>query len=712
MKSNSINIDQVKILLNDILKKSLDKRLNKLEKKNKEEDYTLNLINKESQKSILVLEEYSHKVRKHIYLLKNKYVDERRTIQNSLKDENINNNNIDLKTVRQNIAYNLNTNINILNTIGNVINLKKPEISQHEKEEKLKIKKKRNTTFSPKAKKNMLLEEKMKSIQKSIKDLKDKFKSTKNIKKSHKNFYSYNTSPKKAKNKILYSNSKKSSLIKSPNKFTKTLNTFRITVNHSKKFEKKWSENETKINNNIHELSTNGIEKDEDIRLSKLKLENDKNEEINNIIVSKKSLITQFNEIVKTPIIENPSIIKEDSLLVEKPGSLSNEIIFNNEKKLNSNNNINNKIESKEINNNITNISNINLDINNISEINLSKNNIIFDDKINKEKESDEIKLNNDNFDNRYSKNNINNIILSNNNKNITDYLVGDGPINFTLIEPDTKNNPNDENSKTMDLNISGLSDQLTLEEKFQTQLDNVLRYLDKNDICILLLVNKECFKTIMNFFISKIEIKMDIFEEEIQKIKKENKNYINLDLNNLEINKFEFNANSSRAISLLNTISLQNFLTIKNLFFTNKEINLIFDIFFIAEGSNDITSIDNIEKKWEYIFDFFKEHIMKQSLGTFIESKLNGKIFNDKIINLIYKYSYKHLNIINPNHFQNINKDIAILLFIIKDMLEHLGISLDSKFNPEKEIILLNSRLRYNKIILEKLNEMNNKII
>ena len=185
MKSNSINIDQVKILLNDILKKSLDKRLNKLEKKNKEEDYTLNLINKESQKSILVLEEYSHKVRKHIYLLKNKYVDERRTIQNSLKDENINNNNnnIDLKTVRQNIAYNLNTNINILNTIGNVINLKKPEISQHEKEEKLKIKKKRNTTFSPKAKKNMLLEEKMKSIQKSIKDLKDKFKSTKNIKK-------------------------------------------------------------------------------------------------------------------------------------------------------------------------------------------------------------------------------------------------------------------------------------------------------------------------------------------------------------------------------------------------------------------------------------------------------------------------------------------------------------------------------------------------
>ena len=97
--------------------------------------------------------------------------------------------------------------------------------------------------------------------------------------------------------------------------------------------------------------------------------------------------------------------------------------------------------------------------------------------------------------------------------------------------------------------------------------------------------------------------------------------------------------------------------------------------------------------------------------MGTFIEKELNGKTFNENIINSLYKYAYKHSNIISPNHFQKINKDIAILVFIIKDMLEFLGILTDSKLNPEKEIILINSRLQSNKEILEKLNQINNKI-
>ena len=269
----------------------------------------------------------------------------------------------------------------------------------------------------------------------------------------------------------------------------------------------------------------------------------------------------------------------------------------------------------------------------------------------------------------------------------------------------------NDENNKTIDLNISGLSEQLTLEEKFQTHLDDIITYLDNRDICNLLLINKECFKTIMNFLISKTEIKIDIFEEEISRVLEENKNIENLDINNLKIKKFEFSANSSRAISLLNTISMNNFIKLKDEFLNNKEINIIFNIYFIAEGKNEIICMNDDEKKWEYIYNYFKDYISKQSMGTFIENKLNGKIFDDNIINSLYKYSYKHLNIISPNHFQKINKDIAILVFIIKDMLEHLGILTDTKLNPEKEITLINSRLKSNKEILDRLNEINNKI-
>ena len=717
------NKEDPKKILNCLLQKLLDRRLYKLEKKNHEEECTLKTINKESQKAILALEDCSHKIRKQIYLLRNKYVDERKRNENILKNQN-SSNNIEINKTRNSNTNNINTTSNIFNTLGNEKSLKKSEIMQHEKEEKIKRRKKRNITASPKTSKNVLLE-KMKALQKSIKDLKEKNKSSKNIKKSHtlKSYLTVDSTPKnKSKYNTLYnSNSKRKSLKKSPANLWKTMNNFRNTNSGNNVNDKKDKEKETI---DIHELSSNGISKEqEDIRLTELKLDHgkDKDKEIDKLIeTSKKDLANQFDEI-KTPSIDQP-IFKDDSLLIKNISGIHNENNGNEDKKEKDNNvnkntdNQNNdkdKDKDKDMSNFNINIDNVSM----ISNINLSKNNDILAADENEEKKeskkSEEIKSNISDEINKGSKNNINNIIIKSDNNNNLEYLVGDASINFTLIEPDTKNE-NDDNNKTIDLNISGLSDQLSLEEKFQNHLDDVIRYSDNRDIYNLLLVNKECFKTIMNFLISKTEIKIDILEEEITKIIEENKNSINIDINNInniKVGNFNFNANSSRAISLLNTLTVSSFLKIKDEFMKNKEIAVIFDIFFIAGGKNEIISIENMQKKWDYIFKFFEDYISKQQLGTFIEKTLNGKVFNANIINSLYKYSYKYLNIISPNHFQRINKDIAIMVFIIKDMLEHLAITTDIKINPEKELILVNSRLQSNKNILRKLNEINNKI-
>ena len=716
------NRDDAKKILNCLLQKLLDRRLYKLEKKNHEEECNLKIINKESQKAILALEDCSHKIRKQIYLLRNKYVDERKRNENILKNQN-SSNNIEISKTRNSNVNNININSNIFNTVGNDKSLKKSEIAHHEKEEKIKRKKKRNITASPKTGKNLLLE-KMKALQKSIKELKEKNKSSKNIKKSHtfKNYLTVESTPKnKSKYNSLYnSNSKRKSLKKSPANLWKTMNNFRSGNIGNNANDKKGKEKEAI---NIHELSSNGITKEqEDIRLSELKLKHDKNKdkdkdkETNKLIESsKKDLANQFEEIKRTPSIEQP-IFKDESLLIKNISGIHKDINGKEEKSekennIDKNNNQNNDKDKDKSNYNI-NIDNISM----ISNINLSKNNdiLVGDDDEEKKgtKKSDEITANieNNDYNNKGSKNNINNIIIKSDNNNNLEYLVGDASINFTLIEPDIKNE-NDDNNKTMDLNISGLSDQLSLEEKFQNHLDDVIRYADNRDICNLLLVNKECFKTIMNFLISKTEIKIDILEEEISKILEDNKNSINIDIKNLKIGKFNFNANSSRAISLLNTLTVPSFLKIKDEFMKNKEISVIFDIFFIAGGKSEIISIENMPKKWDFIFKFFEDYISKQQFGTFIEKTLNGKVFNANIINSLYKYSYKYLNIISPNHFQRINKDIAIMVFIIKDMLEHLAITTDAKINPEKELILVNSRLQSNKNILEKLNKINNKI-
>ena len=733
--------NETKKLISDLLQKLLDRRLNKLEKRNKEEESTLKLINKESQKAIIALEECSHKVRKQIYLIRNKYVDERRN-HNTLKSETS-------KTFETNKTNNNmnNINTNLFNNLGND-NLKKPEIYHHEKEEKLKKFKKRNSTASPKMVKNKLLEEKMKTIQKSIRDLKAKYKSTKNIKKvpHQKNFLTMETTPKKkSKNKITYTNSKKKFNKKSPAKFSKTLTNFHINTQNVEKKDKKENKN------NLPELNLNELEKDEDLRLTDLKLELKKS---NEPIIPQKTSSNQINEVSPKSPIRELKDFKDESLLICDISKISNISILENEKNAivgekndnknknidnNNNNNIdNNNNNNIDNNNNNNNIDNNNNNINNIDNNDNNKNNININDNNNNNDNTNKDNINNkdnNNIDNNNNKDiicdkeekinidnkneelninkkndNINNVITSKKSKKNIEHLIGDSAIEFTLIEQE-KMEGDEENNKTIDLNISGLSDQLTLEEKFQSNLDDILIYLDTKDICKLLLINKESFKTIMNFLISKTEIKIDIFEEELSKIIEENKSIINIDINNIKTKKFDFSANSSRAISLLNTISVNNFLKIKDEFLKNKEIFIIFNIFFIAEGKNELMSIDNMDKKWEYIFNFFKEHISNQAMGTFIEKELNGKTFNENIINSLYKYAYKHSNIISPNHFQKINKDIAILVFIIKDMLEFLGILTDSKLNPEKEIILINSRLQSNKEILEKLNQINNKI-
>ena len=97
-------------------------------------------------------------------------------------------------------------------------------------------------------------------------------------------------------------------------------------------------------------------------------------------------------------------------------------------------------------------------------------------------------------------------------------------------------------------------------------------------------------------------------------------------------------------------------------------------------------------------------------SLGSLIEKEINGKIFDDNIISSIYKYSYKYIPIISPNRFQKTNKDVAIFVFVVKNILEHIGALDQQNIKPDKEYILYNARLKNNKLILDELNSFFDK--
>ena len=746
------NNNSSKEILSNLLKKMLDHKITKLEKRHKEETNALRTMSKISQNIIITLQNYTKEVKKEIYKIRHKY-DENSQKKNEIKSSEKN----DILNSDINIESFIESKENILeksniNNISNIEKIKRGSKSIDDKKAKelflspetsqkkmIKIKKEKTDVFSRLASKSIgnFKKNKMNIIE-QLNNNNSKSKSKKNISKkkinniqNKKNDINLNikedtpsrqekktdksllklTSTPKAKQKQLKRFSQISlEMTKTAEstqtlreKNSKTLNSSKIKKMNSKSkiISKKTKKEEKKENQeNINDISVDNKIKEikiENVILSDKDLKNEnfqeeKKKSINDKILLDEEILNNVNKdelLISTIKIENINETENNNIdnnNLIKDFSLKESINTNID--INNNNDNNNLIkrQSSEINNSLNSFNKSNNDINNIKLINSNN-----EKKEEKKKE-------------KYKSNicDLDNIVLP---KRITNFLDNDKEINFSLINNSQNefDNNDQEFNKTIDLNISGLSEHLSLEEKFEGHLDEITRFLDTNDLCKLMLVNKECYKTIMNILISKTEITIDILEEEISKIKESNKD-INFD--ELKINPFKFNENSSRAVFLLNNNSDFNLININNKM--SREIFIIFGVFFIAVGKKkEYINLITDEEKMNYTNNYFKK---ENSLGKIIEKEIKGKIFDDKIIASLYKYSYRYLNIISPNRFQKINKDFAIFVFVIKNILEHIG-ALEEKNEPQKEYILYNARLKNNKEILEILNGYFDKI-
>ena len=283
-----------------------------------------------------------------------------------------------------------------------------------------------------------------------------------------------------------------------------------------------------------------------------------------------------------------------------------------------------------------------------------------------------------------------------------------------------TKSFLDDNGDCELDLEIHSESQHLnknnnyTVVEKLENSIDYFAKYLTKEELLKIGLINKECFKVIMHYLISKIEDEIDDVKEALTLLKKNNPDIIdkNDENNNFNIKPFECNIHSCRAISLLNSIDIDNLFHADDL--NNKHIILVFDLFFIALGyKKQIISFQNDKKsKWNFYKLYFEKNC-STFFGNSIENKIKGKIFDNNTINTLYEYSHDCINIITPSYFQKINNDIALFVFIVKNILEHVGITKDinNKKNVTKLYLLYNARINMNSIILQKLNKISSII-
>ena len=247
-------------------------------------------------------------------------------------------------------------------------------------------------------------------------------------------------------------------------------------------------------------------------------------------------------------------------------------------------------------------------------------------------------------------------------------------------------------------------------EEKLESSIEFIIGYLSIKDLFIFALINKEFFKIIIRYLIEKLERKIQKIKAKIYEIINKSKGFINI--KEKEFKKIEKNIFNERAMNLIDSISKKKIFKEKSSLMNNKDIILLFELFFISIGKKidiiqfDTNDIDTKIKRWNYFCKYFNSNETKY-LKTVIEKALFNGNLNNEIINALYDYSYNKMEKIKPNHFQIINKDIAIFAYIIKYLLEYFGIDKENKVNLQKLYTLNNIRLKVNEKVVCKLNQM-----
>ena len=246
------------------------------------------------------------------------------------------------------------------------------------------------------------------------------------------------------------------------------------------------------------------------------------------------------------------------------------------------------------------------------------------------------------------------------------------------------------------------------LSQIIEIIFDNLFSFLDIKSFFNIIMLNKIYFNLITKLLINKLEIKNKSINQYLSDLKLNNKS---LNLKEEKIKIFEYNNSSIRALSILNSITVENFFKEKKINFEDKNIKLIFDLYFISIGKKKDIITCNYKNglREKYIMNYFKSS-NKKHIGNIFDDEMKQLKFNDEIINSLYEYSYNKLNVVSPKNFQRINKNITWFCFLVKNILEFLGI-LNKETKDHKNIKQIYnvfcSRLRINKELVKILKKM-----
>ena len=261
----------------------------------------------------------------------------------------------------------------------------------------------------------------------------------------------------------------------------------------------------------------------------------------------------------------------------------------------------------------------------------------------------------------------------------------------------------NDELLKDIKFNCLDLGknqNKFVKKEKDKFNYQRILSFLNYDNLKILLNVNS-------SFRINSIIILKNRLETEIKIINEEIKNLIEnkkkeIDFN--EVNKpFKLNNNSQRVIEYLNSpTSDEIFLDENKGDSILNDIILPYKIYLCAINNNYYNKSN--KEVWENICKHFNERDKNVPLGNFIQNEIENNIFSELTMSNLYDISYNNLSKTDPQYYKTIDETTSMFVFIVRDILEHIGMSKEKIGFLNKHYLLLNARLKIKTTLLTNL--------
>ena len=196
----------------------------------------------------------------------------------------------------------------------------------------------------------------------------------------------------------------------------------------------------------------------------------------------------------------------------------------------------------------------------------------------------------------------------------------------------------------------------------------------------------------------NKINPNSNIIEEKINEIKEK------YSPNELNINNTHFILSKSclKALELLNDEEHEKFFNNSNFHLFSDDIYIVYKIIFQLIKNNEVKNAENKKEFYEKMGNFVHKYINdKNQIGDFFKKMANEFEFNEENIFQIRKIIKGKEEKLKPRNYSQICATTGLVIFLVKDILDYLGLNYNS--NKGKPVFILMN--------LEFLEKVKNKL-